>query len=107
MADFIFEFLCSAVSFTFALVLFQVRRKQSVNKENSKRSHAGNCHVEKWSLFTSGSLFQKHNVLTFMLGPSSGNKEMTTVNGNFSTEMRRYRSLRVKLAKHEYARVRH
>ena len=38
-----------------------------------------------------------------ILGPSSGDKEMTTVNGNLSTEMWSYRSLRVKLAKHAYA----
>ena len=29
----------------------------------------------------------ENNVSTLRLGPSSGNKEMTTVNGNLSTEM--------------------
>ena len=29
----------------------------------------------------------ENNVSTLKLGPSSGNKEMTTVNGNLSTEM--------------------
>ena len=33
--------------------------------------------------------------------------KMTTVNGNLSTEIRSYRSLRVKLAKHAYACVRY
>ena len=49
----------------------------------------------------------QNNVSTLRLGPSSGNKEMTTVNGNLSTEMRSYQSLRVTLAKHAYARVRY
>ena len=68
---------------------FSLKKRKNNNNNNNNNNNLTDIplgeQLTRESL-TAAKVFE-NNVSTLRLGPSSGNKEMTTVNGNLSTEM--------------------